>query len=416
MGQCDVESSCVAVRFVGTDCTLKNAIAAGGTRDGTGISGRKCDLVTRCATTSILTWTEDLAVDTGGFAGFTLYDADWNVIGTKAIEATTGSDSVTATGEVHKIVFESHNVDTWTVTIGLTQDGVQMNTVFVCVDCHVSSSSVALAGISVGDDSETGTTMTDSSASAGCAGSCIFLRTSNPCSSANGGCDENAICADLGGTPSCQCRAGYTGDGSTCTEDNRKCMHSADIVGARTSGKTVEECRTICTGSDVFAMECPTGSDQASCICLDFETYDQYSPHYTTLIIPSGNCQGQPELSTDITSGSNGPCGGPYVDGNGESLGGQDRAMLRHVNPCTPSYDGCDPNASCTNDNGTPDCTCNAGFADITGVASDGLTCSGMLYMFIERLTLTSCYLSCGCHGSFMGWFQWKWCIWNKDV
>jgi hypothetical protein len=366
LGQCDVEAACVAVRYVGTDCTLKDAVVdrALGTRDGSGISGRKCSLVNNYATTSTFSWTEDDVDLAGGVAGFTLYDADGNVLHAKAVEATSGSDSVTVTGEVHQIIFDSGNADTWTVTIGLTQGGIRMNSVFVCIDCHDSSVSTALAGISVGDDSESGTTMTDGSSSAGCAGSCVFLRTSDPCSVSYGGCDaENGICTNLGGTASCACRGGFTGDGVTCTEDVEKCINSGSVSGTRTAGQSVDQCRVLCTASVAFAMECPAGGNTAECFCLDLDTWDS-----SDNIIPFGNCEGSPNLSPEINSGGNGICSGPHNDGDGNALGGFERAVIRLSDPCL-SPESCAADSTCVNNAGTAECTCNQGFI------GDGQTC-----------------------------------------
>ena len=40
----------------------------------------------------------------------------------------------------------------------------------------------------------------------------------NECSTNNGGCSVNAQCINvIGGTRTCTCNGGYTGDGLTCT-------------------------------------------------------------------------------------------------------------------------------------------------------------------------------------------------------
>ena len=46
----------------------------------------------------------------------------------------------------------------------------------------------------------------------------ILLLDINECSTNNGGCSVNAQCTNvIGGTRTCTCNAGYTGDGIICT-------------------------------------------------------------------------------------------------------------------------------------------------------------------------------------------------------
>ena len=47
---------------------------------------------------------------------------------------------------------------------------------------------------------------------------CLFCPDFNECSTNNGGCSVNAQCINvIGGTRTCTCNTGYTGDGFTCT-------------------------------------------------------------------------------------------------------------------------------------------------------------------------------------------------------
>ena len=47
----------------------------------------------------------------------------------------------------------------------------------------------------------------------------------NECSINNGGCSANAQCTNvIGGTRTCACNTGYTGDGLTCTGEVLTCF------------------------------------------------------------------------------------------------------------------------------------------------------------------------------------------------
>ena len=143
-----------------------------------------------------------------------MYDDEGNILGTKTVEPTTGNSQVEVIGEVYIIEFESDDVDSWHVNVGLTENGITINTLFTCIDCHANSNTIALDGVSVGVDEE-GTTMDDGSHSAGCDTKCRFVRDIHPCASFP--CDPNARCEDNGGTAECTCNETHTGDGFTCT-------------------------------------------------------------------------------------------------------------------------------------------------------------------------------------------------------
>ena len=54
----------------------------------------------------------------------------------------------------------------------------------------------------------------------------IFLSDINECSVNNGGCSVNAQCSNvIGGTRTCTCNAGYTGDGFNCTGNRLTFFH-----------------------------------------------------------------------------------------------------------------------------------------------------------------------------------------------
>ena len=52
----------------------------------------------------------------------------------------------------------------------------------------------------------------------------------NECLTNNGGCDENADCKNTLGSFSCSCKTGYSGNGTSCAE-NEKSENNSQAVG-----------------------------------------------------------------------------------------------------------------------------------------------------------------------------------------
>jgi EGF domain len=48
----------------------------------------------------------------------------------------------------------------------------------------------------------------------------LMLSVIDLCQTSNGGCDVNAACTNESGGINCECHAGYTGDGFSCTGEN----------------------------------------------------------------------------------------------------------------------------------------------------------------------------------------------------
>ena len=200
----------------------------------------------------------------------------------------------------------------------------------------------------------------------------------NPCATSdNGGCDPNATCSVVSGAASCVCNPGFSGDGATCLDYETRCVNTQDYTVDLTTEAlelTKDECHIHCTaqGREIMALECPgVGTapvNTATCYCYDMDAFAG-TETYTGNEIDAANCEGDPSGNTDISSGVNGSCGGPYIDGDGFALGGQNRAALYWTNPCNSGNGGCDINAACTNTAGVASCACSDGYQ------GDGTTC-----------------------------------------
>jgi hypothetical protein len=75
----------------------------------------------------------------------------------------------------------------------------------------------------------------------------VLTGSTNPCLTNNGGCSPNATCTNNGGTASCTCTSGYTGNGITCTP--------------------VDSCLTNNGGCSPNATCTSTGPDTNTCTC-----------------------------------------------------------------------------------------------------------------------------------------------------
>ncbi|XP_068743260.1 protein kinase C-binding protein NELL2-like isoform X2 [Montipora capricornis] len=153
-------------------------------------------------------------------------------------------------------------------------------------------------------------------------------------------CDVNANCQNTDGSYICTCKAGYTGNGKTCTDidecSTRKhnCSHVA--VCNNTIGSYNCTCKEGYVGDEQNCSdidECLTGKHNCSHVAVCDNTIGSY------------NCT----------------CKEGYV-GDGQNCS--------DINECSTGKHNCSNVAECNNTKGSYNCTCNEGYA------GDGRNCS----------------------------------------
>jgi cysteine-rich repeat protein len=160
-------------------------------------------------------------------------------------------------------------------------------------------------------------------------------------------CSANADCTNIDGGFTCACKAGFSGDGVTCTDidecagtnncsTNALCMNLPGNYTCVCGPGYTGDGRTTGTGcTDVD--ECGTNTD----LCIAEATCNNTPGNYACACPP-----------------------GYAGDGRSNGTGCTD------VNECTANTDNCDTNAMCTNTPGSFTCACNGGY---TG---NGVTCA----------------------------------------
>ena len=279
-----------------------------------------------------------------------MFDVDGNTLGTKPVQSTTGNGQVSVSGEVYTIEFSSNDADSWSVMMTLTQNGIEINNLFTCIDCV--SVAASLEGITVGIGA-TSVTMADASNSAGCDTICHFVRNTHPCHT--GPCDDDATCVDNNdGTATCTCNNGFIGDGLQCQvgchQEDINCMQNvldhfcttltgvcADLNYARFhSGNWDCYAELDCDGVD--DDHCHDGGTAASCKPAD---------------LSSSSCDKNTEIGTLISGGC-------------------------PTNPCDATP--CPADATCQDNAEIAICQCNEGFTPTVYIDSgvSTLECLGV--------------------------------------
>ncbi|XP_072022044.1 uncharacterized protein [Amphiura filiformis] len=157
----------------------------------------------------------------------------------------------------------------------------------------------------------------------------------NECTSNAHNCDTNAACANTVGSFTCECNDGYSGNGVTCTDIN-ECTsntHNCDTNAAcaNTVGSFTCECNDGYSGNGVT---CTAIDECASNPCQN-----------------GGTCQDEINRFTCL-------CGGTGYEGD---------TCETNIDECATNTHNCDPNASCTDTQGSFVCECNDGYSG-TGV------------------------------------------------
>ncbi|KAK7149062.1 hypothetical protein R3I93_013158 [Phoxinus phoxinus] len=170
----------------------------------------------------------------------------------------------------------------------------------------------------------------------------------NACFTGRHGCDTNAVCRPGQGNQfTCDCAAGFTGDGSTCN-DIDECRETPQICGPN----------AVCNNQPgTFRCECQDGFQFAS----DGQTCVEVNRPVDPCRTGTHDCDVPERARCSYTGGSSYICSClPGFMGDGRSC--------QDIDECQVSQ--CHENAVCFNTPGSFSCQCNAGFY------GDGFRCS----------------------------------------
>jgi alpha-tubulin suppressor-like RCC1 family protein len=211
------------------------------------------------------------------------------------------------------------------------------------------------------------------------------------CQTLNGGCDQNAACGLANGVISCQCSAGWVGNGQTCAD--------------------IDECLMNNGGCDANAT-CLNSPGSFSCACKPGFVGDGYTCTLdNACFVNNGGCDAN-ATCTKATNGTYGCACNPGYGGNGTTC--------THINGCLTLT--CAPNASCIDGPGVDACQCNPGWqgdprsctdVDECSLALQSGTCSGSTctaggYSWTSCDANATCTdspgsFSCSCNAGFKG-------------
>ncbi|XP_013404379.1 fibrillin-3, partial [Lingula anatina] len=221
-------------------------------------------------------------------------------------------------------------------------------------------------------------TETECEISGGCGGG-----ATDECAAGTHNCDANADCTDTADGFTCACRAGYTGDGQTCTDINEctentdnchanaqctntnggfSCACSSGYSGDGVTCTDINECtentdnchaNAQCTNTDGgFSCACSSGYSGNGITCTDIDECAASGP---SPCVANADC-------TNTVGSFTCACSAGYT-GDGSS-------SCTDIDECAANTDNCDENAQCTNTVGSFTCACTSGYS------GDGVTCT----------------------------------------
>lgn len=202
----------------------------------------------------------------------------------------------------------------------------------------------------------------------------------NECLTANGGCHPNATCTNTDGNRTCQCNAGFEGDGwgckaiDFCATDNGGCNANATCANVG-DGKVSCECNKGFRGDGIAnctALPPPCETANGGChpdaTCFNTEANEhricRCKPGYRgdgihvcndldECLVRNGGCH--PNAECTNTVGSHNCTCLPGYQGDGFNC--------TDVDECLVANGGCHANADCNNTEGGRACTCRAGYS-----------------------------------------------------
>eukprot|EP00117_Sycon_ciliatum_P048774 scpid82359/ scgid34679/ Fibrillin-2 len=201
-------------------------------------------------------------------------------------------------------------------------------------------------------------------------------------------CHASATCEDTPDSYTCQCDAGYKGNGTSCSDIDEcstyqhRCHH-AEAICKNTEGLYTCSCRDGYTGNSTYCTnmnECTTGSHQCSADATCQDTLGSYTCQCNDGYWRDGtSCSNLNECATDIhnchagatckdTVGSHTCECKVGFTGNG--------ANCQNINECVIAPNPCPAHATCQDTEGSYKCECTAGLSgDGTGACSDPFGC-----------------------------------------